>query len=218
MNTRPMMWALGKNVCTIWFESFSNLFIFLSDGKEVRRNFNQRGPRGQFGGGAGGKFDNQRNGKRDFNRHSGSDKTGVKAQEKREGSGSYNWGKATDDAEADHTEGVNGQPTGEEGGDKHADGGKAEADGEGAGAEAEVPKEDEEPPTKTLDEYKREVEEKRMHTQFNIRKAGEGEDKSKWKKTYVLKKKAELSEDEVEYEEIEVVSFHFPCRFARLFR
>lgn len=194
------------------------IYVCFSEGKEVRRNFgnNHRGPR-QFNTGTGGKFDNQRSGKRDFNRHSGSDKTGVKAQDKREGSGSYNWGKATDDAEADHTEAVNGEATGEEGAEKQADSGKVgETEGEGAVADAEAPKEDEEPPTKTLDEYKREIEEKRMHTQFNIRKPGEGEDKSKWKKTYVLKKKAELYEDEVEYEEIEVVSFFYNCEI--LFR
>lgn len=69
------------------------------------------------------------------------------------------------------------------------------------------PKSDE-PQLKTLDEYKREMEEKRVHTQFNIRKAGEGEDKTKWKKTYVLKKKPIVEEEEVEYEEIEVVSSH----------
>ncbi|OTF74771.1 HABP4-like protein [Euroglyphus maynei] len=72
-------------------------------------------------------------------------------------------------------------------------------------AEETEPKNDE-PQLKTLDEYKRELEEKRMHTQFNIRKPGEGEDKSKWKKTYVLKKKPVAEEEEVEYEEIEVVS------------
>lgn len=76
--------------------------------------------------------------------------------------------------------------------------------GEQSAGEAE-PKNDE-PQFKTLDEYKREMEEKRMHTQFNIRKPGEGEDKSKWKKTYVLKKKPVAEEEEVEYEEIEVVS------------
>ena len=80
--------------------------------------------------------------------------------------------------------------------------------GEQTDAEETEPKNDE-PQLKTLDEYKRELEEKRMHTQFNIRKPGEGEDKSKWKKTYVLKKKPVAEEEEVEYEEIELVSYFF---------
>lgn len=62
----------------------------------------------------------------------------------------------------------------------------------------------EEPKEMTLEEYKKELEEKRVHSKFNLRKPGEGEDVSQWKKTFVLKKKIE-DEEEVEYEEIEVV-------------
>lgn len=40
------------------------------------------GPRGGFGG----------RGKREFDRHSGSDKTGIKPIEKKDGFGSHNWG------------------------------------------------------------------------------------------------------------------------------
>jgi hypothetical protein len=44
-----------------------------------------RGGRGRGGGG-----------KREFDRHSGSERSGVKPVEKRDGSGSYNWGSAKD--------------------------------------------------------------------------------------------------------------------------
>lgn len=50
----------------------------------------------------------------------------------------------------------------------------------------------------TLDEWKKEQEKSRMVPHFNIRKPGEGEDPSQWKKTYILKKKEEESEEEVE--------------------
>ena len=157
-------------------------------------------PRG--GGGGGGR----RNGGaplrfRNSNRHSGSDKSSVKPTDKRDGGGAHNWGKPVDDCKttADDEEVVNGEKATEE-----SEKATTEQEGGDVGQENVEPKNDE-PQFKTLDEYKREMEEKRMHTQFNIRKANEGEDKSKWKKTYVLKKKPEFEEEEVEYEEIEVV-------------
>lgn len=142
----------------------------------------------------------------------------MKATEKRDGAGAHNWGKPLDDFTAEGDELVNGaggEPGAESAGTEgaHAEGGAAaEGAGEegkgGEGVEGEA-KGEEEPIVKTLDEYKREREEKRLHTQFNTRKANEGEDKSKWKKTYVLKKKEKTDEEEVEYEEIEVVSLRF---------
>jgi len=48
--------------------------------------------------------------RREFDRHSGSDKTGIKAVEKREGGGPHNWGNEVDaqlEAETEVTE----QPT-----------------------------------------------------------------------------------------------------------
>ena len=142
----------------------------------------------------------------------------MKATEKRDGAGAHNWGKSVDDfAAAPEDELVNGEPSAE----PAAEGAEAEnASGEEkTGAESEEPKTDE-PLTKTLDEYKREREEKRLATlggtQFNTRKAGEGEDKTKWKKTYVLKKKEKTDEEEVEYEEIEVVSLPSFCPSSSL--
>lgn len=166
-----------------------------------RKNGFSRGPRGN---------DRGRFPKREFNRHSGSDRSSVKSTDKREGGGSHNWGKLDDFIEQplESEELVNGEKNDAANeSEKPLDEGQEEeglgetADGEPTDAE---PKNDE-PKFKTLDEYKRELEEKRVHTQFNIRKPGEGEDKSKWKKTYVLKKKPVAEEEEIEYEEIEVV-------------
>ncbi|GFY57318.1 HABP4_PAI-RBP1 domain-containing protein [Trichonephila inaurata madagascariensis] len=50
----------------------------------------------------------------------------------------------------------------------------------------------------TLDEWKREQEAKRAIPKYNLRKPGEGEDKNKWKKLYVLKKKVRDEEEEEE--------------------
>ena len=172
-----------------------------------RNGFGGRG--GRRGGPGSGQGGTRFSGKRDFNRHSGSDKTGIKATEKREGAGAHNWGKATDNeyTTTPDDELVNGEQTTETMPAENAEVVEATSIGDETkiGTEAEEPKNDE-PQLKTLDEYKREREEKRIATQFNTRKANEGEDKSKWKKTYVLKKKPLLEEEEVEYEEIEVVS------------
>lgn len=201
-----MYWSITFDRCTSCF--FLLYFHHNRDGKDGRRNgyAGGRGARrggGGFGPGQGG---GRMGGKRDFNRHSGSDKTGIKATDKRDGAGAHNWGKPTDDfSAAPEEELVNGEQPNVEAAPETTDG-EADQREEKTGTDAEEPKNDE-PQLKTLDEYKREREEKRMHTQFNTRKANEGEDKTKWKKTYVLQKKALADEEEVEYEEIEVVCF-----------
>ena len=74
---------------------------------EFRPRSAYRGERGAFrGGDRGGRgrgrgrggMQDQR-GKRDFDRQSGSDKSGVKPIEKREGSGPHNWGSVQDEIE-----------------------------------------------------------------------------------------------------------------------
>ena len=74
---------------------------------EYRPRSSFRGERGTFrGGDRGGRgrgrgrggMQDQR-GKRDFDRQSGSDKSGVKPIEKREGSGPHNWGSVQDEIE-----------------------------------------------------------------------------------------------------------------------
>ena len=66
-------------------------------GDDVRLNRGRKGqtyfrPRGRARGGV---YDNR--GKREYDRHSGSDKSRVKPIEKRDGSGAYNWGNPADD-------------------------------------------------------------------------------------------------------------------------
>ncbi|XP_054743117.1 plasminogen activator inhibitor 1 RNA-binding protein isoform X1 [Anastrepha obliqua] len=135
-----------------------------------------------------------RGGKREFDRQSGSDKTdlkfsGVKAIDKRDGAGAHNWGsvkEAIDDVNKSDVEAGNVTDKAEESGNEQVD---------------QTPVEEE---TKelTLDEWKAQKQQ-RVKPTFNIRKAGEGEDTTQWKKMIVLnnnKKKDNESEEELEYD------------------
>ena len=66
--------------------------------------------------------------------------------------------------------------------------------------EGEVP-EEETPNFMTLEEYKALKSQINKRNDFNIRRPGEGEDQSKWGKTYVLPKKADEEDEEEEEEE-----------------
>lgn len=137
-------------------------------------------------------------GKREFDRRSGSDKSGVKPTEKREGFGKNNWGNFTDDAEAvtNNNESTEQNVNNEE-------------DLNNTNEEIEnVEPAEEEPKVLTLEEYRKQEQEKRLVPKFNIRKPGEG-DTQQWKKGYVLKKDTDEEEQVVVYEEIEVVSSDF---------
>ncbi len=83
---------------------------------------------------------------------------------------------------------------------------------EGEGETAPTAPEDEEPKELTLDEY-RAMRGERKKPEFNIRKPGEGEDNSQWKKTFVLDKKKPLEEDEEE--EIIDLTAEYPQRAGR---
>ena len=74
-----------------------------------------------------------------------------------------------------------------------------------------VAPEDEEPKELTLDEW-RALRGERKKPEFNIRKPGEGEDNSQWKKTFVLDKKKDDDEDE---EEIIDLTAEYPQRAGR---
>lgn len=155
------------------------------------------GRRGGFRGGRTGTRGASRPdgaGRKVGDRRSGSNQTGVKSTEKREGSGAHNWGRAEDF----RGEEENAAPA------EQAENNENAQPAENAEEHVEAAPVDDEPPTKTLEDFKREREEKRLAINFNTRKAGEGEDKTKWKKTYVLQKKPAEDDEEVEYEEIEV--------------
>ncbi|XP_067315995.1 SERPINE1 mRNA binding protein 1a isoform X1 [Pseudorasbora parva] len=139
-----------------------------------------RGGRGGRGRGVGRTDGFDSRGKREFDRHSGSDRSSLRAEEKRGGSGSHNWGTVKDElSELDQSNVTEDTPEGEE---------HPPADSENKENEAEEVKE-EGPKEMTLDEWKAQQDKERAKVEFNIRKANEGTD---WKKGYVLhKSKAE---------------------------
>lgn len=150
------------------------------------------GGRGAPGtGGRGGGFDGR--GKREYERQSGSDRSGVKSVDKKGGEGAFNWGTVNDDLEVQLSPfgEENATETAEKSGDETAaaenptETSKEEEGGASTG-EGVLPDDAKE---MTLDEYKKEQEQKRSRASFNIRKPGEGEENAEWKKMYVLKKK-----------------------------
>ncbi|XP_066248308.1 SERPINE1 mRNA-binding protein 1 isoform X2 [Euwallacea similis] len=172
------------------------------DGRPIgNRPGGPRGPRKTF---------DDRRGKREFDRQSGSDKThgyrGVKPIEKRDGAGAHNWGSTKDlilsevdrPSDADQTWGENEKP------EISSDIEKKEE------TEVEQTPVEEEPKELTLDEWKAQRA-GRAKPQYNIRKAGEGEDLSQWKKMFELKKK----EKDEESEEEEYDASEYPQRVGR---
>ncbi|KAJ8971194.1 hypothetical protein NQ314_000830, partial [Rhamnusium bicolor] len=159
-----------------------------------------RGPRRAF---------DDRRGKREFDRQSGSDKThgyrGVKPIDKRDGAGAHNWGSHKDvieeadrpntDADQSWEDVVKPEIVETEKKDE---------------AEVETTPVEEEPKELTLDEWKAQRA-GRAKPQYNIRKAGEGEDPSQWKKMFELRKKEK--EEESEEEEYDVSEY--PQRVGR---
>lgn len=169
--------------------------IELRSDESSGRGMARRGRGGQGRGWAvtDGGFD--RFGKREFERHSGSDRTGLKPVEKREGGGAHNWGTIAD-AVAEQEQLAANQSTNL---DQTVDGDTTGVTGNDS---AEVEKtEAEEEKQLTLDEWKALQERGRAKPAFNIRKPGEGcQTAPEWKKMYVLKKKV-VDEDEEEEEE-----------------
>ncbi|MBN3302243.1 PAIRB protein, partial [Amia calva] len=102
----------------------------------------------------------------------------LKAEEKRGGSGSHNWGTVKDElSEIDQSTVTEETPEGEE---------HPVADSENKENEVEEVKE-EGPKEMTLDEWKAMQDKERAKVEFNIRKPNEGTD-GQWKKGYVLHK------------------------------
>ncbi|XP_043279764.1 plasminogen activator inhibitor 1 RNA-binding protein-like isoform X2 [Venturia canescens] len=180
------------------------------------------GGRGRGGsrGGRGG-FDNR--GKREFDRQSGSDKTGqprhgysgVKPVDKKDGAGSHNWGTHNDEIEEslnpETQEWGNDKPEGGEVPPVAAEGKETEASADTSAEEKPV---EEEAQVLTLDEWKA-LRSTRAKPQYNLRKAGEGEDLTRWKKMYALEKKKEGAEEEEEDEEEYDVTAEYPQRVGR---
>uniref|UniRef100_A0A1A9X291 Hyaluronan/mRNA-binding protein domain-containing protein n=1 Tax=Glossina brevipalpis TaxID=37001 RepID=A0A1A9X291_9MUSC len=143
------------------------------------------------------------NRKREFDRQSGSDKTGVKAVDKRDGTGAHNWGSVKDTIDEaytknnneDNANNVSVQASGNTEKNEESNNEQQQNNDQANNVEEEVKE-------LTLDEWKAQ-QQQRAKPQFNIRKAGEGEDTSQWKKMIVLnnnKKKENESEEELEYD------------------
>lgn len=160
--------------------------------------------RGRGGQGRGAVTDSgfNRFGKREFERHSGSDRTGLKPVEKREGGGAHNWGTIAD-AVAEQEQMAANQSTTL---DQTIDGETTNVTGDES---LDVERtEAEEEKQLTLDEWKAMQERDRAKSKFNIRKPGEGcQTQPEWKKMHVLKKKVDEKEDDDDeyYEEDEDV-------------
>ncbi|XP_006879912.1 PREDICTED: plasminogen activator inhibitor 1 RNA-binding protein-like [Elephantulus edwardii] len=166
-----------------------------------------RGGRGR-GMGRGDGFDSR--GKREFDRHSGSDRSGLKHEDKRGGSGSHNWGTVKDEltecpkyiqkpmsyncSDLEQSNVTEETPEGEE---------HPVADTENKENEVEEVKE-EGPKEMTLDEWKAIQNKDRAKVEFNIRKPNEGAD-GQWKKGFVLHK----SKSEEAHAEDSVMDHHF---------
>jgi plasminogen activator inhibitor 1 RNA-binding protein len=122
--------------------------------------------------------------------------------DKRDGGGAHNWGKMNEYSNEETLTADNQDMTDKSADETALDINDSNHEIDANAAEDATPKE-EAPKEMTLEEYKQQLEEQRVQPKFNLRKPGEGEDNSQWKKTFLLKKKVE-DEEEVEYEEIEV--------------
>ncbi|XP_032679183.1 plasminogen activator inhibitor 1 RNA-binding protein-like isoform X4 [Odontomachus brunneus] len=201
------------------------------EGRETRefRNSNNDAQRGEYGerrgrggmrgisrgrGGPRGRGGYDNRGKREFDRQSGSDKTGIKPVDKKDGAGSHNWGTHNDEIE----ESLN---------QESQDWSNEKPESEATQAATEVKNGDtavdtavEEKPVEeesrelTLDEWKA-LRNNRVKPQYNLRKAGEGEDLSRWKKMYALEKKKEGADEEEEEEEEYDAAVEYPQRVGR---
>lgn len=151
-----------------------------------------RGSRGGFGNNRGqsrnvGGYRNDGRddrGKREFDRRSGSDRTSVKATDKRDGAGPRNWG--TPGNEIEDSREVEPVGTWTEQADNEETEKTEKTEEDGAGDDDKEPKTDE-PAEMTLDEW-RAKQDGQNKPAFNIRKPGEGEDQEKWKGLKVLRK------------------------------
>jgi plasminogen activator inhibitor 1 RNA-binding protein len=189
------------------------------ENREERNNRKNRELNGQVANGTEGQQQNQtdksRNNNNNINRQrrnfdgkrrdrqSGSDKTGVKAVDKRDGGGAHNWGTHKTDIDDMNKPVTDGEET------------SGEKEGEEVVEEPAAP---EEPKEMTLDEYKAQRRAQLLQPQYNIRKAGEGEDDPKWDNMKKLDKKTEEStalkkddgkKDEGKKKQVLDIEFHF---------
>ena len=134
---------------------------------------------------------------------------GVKPVDKKEGSGSHNWGTYEDEMKAEEDKANISTEMAEVPADAENPDAKAADEAE----EARKAAEEEEAKTMTLAEWKAQKA-KKDQPKFNLRKAGEGYDMdSKWKKTYAYKKE-ELNADDEDDEVSFCLLFDFAYAWA----
>lgn len=149
-------------------------------------NEERRGGRSGFRGGRGrGGRGRGRGGNREFDRRSGSDKSSVKAVDKRDGSGSYNWGTPQDEINAASEEHTGGFGAPKEATDETPVENTEQAQDTEETQVEEI--KDEGPQEMTFEEYKKQQSEQRKKPQYVERKV-ENENKKGMKQ---LKKPTE---------------------------
>jgi len=156
-------------------------------GRGMGRGRGDGAPRGRDGGGRGGR--------REFERKSGDNRTGIKAEDKRGGGGKGNWGTFDDEMKAKEGDESAVNTSQEENEAKEA------GDEDKKEQEEEAAKEEEEPKQLTLDEWKA-LQTKKDQPKFNLRKAGEGADLDpKWKKAAAYKKEKDCEDSDEDEED-----------------
>lgn len=137
-----------------------------SSGGFGNRDGESRGGRSGYRGGRGGGGGRGRGGRgggrgREFDRRSGNDKSSsVKGSEKRDGSGSYNWGTPGDENATSEETGGFGTPG-------------SDGETQEQGLESSEDKENH-TPEMSYEDYMKQQDEVRSKTTFNLRKANEG--------------------------------------------
>lgn len=138
-------------------------------------------------------------GKREFDRLSGSQKSGVKPVEKRDGGGARNWGRLSDNYEILHED------------DQTADGTAENAESK----TASKPTKADDGPAKqmTLDEWKEQMRGSQSAPVYNLRKPGEGTDQKQWDRFQILKKK---TQEDPSCEEVSQVQSNQPKNASKV--
>lgn len=151
------------------------------------REFSNDRPRGGFRGRGRGNYD----------RLSGSDKTGVKAVDPKNGHGKYNWGNDKDEitGATENVETVEEKVEGAEEVEPPPPREKTAEELEREALEAELAKQ------KTLAEFRAEI--KKDEPKFNIRKGGDGDDKQFGKLVQIKKEK--IADEQQDEEIVEIV-------------
>ncbi|KYN20451.1 Plasminogen activator inhibitor 1 RNA-binding protein [Trachymyrmex cornetzi] len=139
--------------------------------------------------------------------------SGIKPVDKKDGAGSHNWGTHNDEIEEslnqDSQDWANDKPDSDPQAPTEVKNGETTTD-----ATVEEKPVEEETRELTLDEWKA-LRNNRAKPQYNLRKAGEGEDLSRWKKMYALERKKEGNEEEEDEEEEYDAAAEYPQRVGR---